>query len=293
MTPAGSSKPTAIAPGRAGQRSAEAGASLVGLLVSRVTGDEASGLLTSLLFHAALLLALATTVVRQVRPGVPIATVLFSRDRSPGPVEFALIDTTIQRPPGESDPPPGPPRIPLPAINAAESLKELFPEPAEGGAAGSGASIGSAPPAGALPEIPDNAVQAGSFTAWWIPKVERYGEKVVPGQLPRVGQEYQIVVQIRVPEGRRSFRVEDLSGEIVGTDGYRQNIPDRAWSLDEKGELTRVAGRPLLRVIDGYAQIVFKVQGAGKAGVRDTIRIRSRMLSEEQTLVLVFQPREP
>jgi hypothetical protein len=171
-------------------------------------------------------------------------------------------------------------RVPL-------NLSVLLP----GGAGGAGLSAGTGRRASTRSDLPPNAVEAGSFAAWWIPKVERYGEKVEPGQLPRVNQPYFIHVQIRVPDDRRTLRVDDLSGEIIGTDGYRQPIPDRAWVLDDSGALVRaVGGRSFLRVAGGLVEVVFKVDGAGQAGVRDTIRIRSQILGEEQTLMLEFQP---
>ncbi len=142
-------------------------------------------------------------------------------------------------------------------------------------------------------QIPENAVVAGHFAAWWIPKAERYGEQVKPGQLPRVGQDYRIIVQLQIPEGRKSLRITDLSGEIVGSDGYKQRIPDRAWIYNAQGKLVPVRGHPRLKVIDGTIQIVFKVPGAGKQDVRDTITVRSKLLDEEQTLTLIFQPVKP
>jgi hypothetical protein len=258
--------------------------------LERWTGHESSGFLTSLLLHIAILLALAIPIVDEVRPGAPLALFVSQAARDEA-VEFELIDTELRGRSRTDEPAPGPPLVSVPLPRFTESVRQVLTKPSEGGSGGEGLGVASTD-GGAGTGLPKHAVQQGNFAAWWVPKIERYGEKVEPGQLPRVGQDYNIYVQVRLPADRKSFRIEDLSGEIVGTDGYKQLIPDRAWVVDEQGELTRAAGKPLLRVTQGVVQIVFKVQGAGKAGVRDTIRIKSRLLNEEQTLVLVFQPME-
>jgi hypothetical protein len=139
-------------------------------------------------------------------------------------------------------------------------------------------------------EVPANAVQAGSFLAWWIPKVQRFGEVVEAGQLPRAGQDYHIHLQVRMPDGRESLPLSDLSGEIIGTDGYRQRIPDRAYVDDGNGALTRAPRE--LPVRGQIVEVVFRVDGAGQSGIKDKITIRSELLNEEQVLTLEFTPRE-
>lgn len=254
----------------------------------RCTGEEGTGFALSLLIHGCALLALAGLVWRQVQSGVPLAiTVSTVAPLSPLVTELPLeMQLEPEQPPQER---PGPPLIGLlPTIDHAAEIERLLAE-----AAADGGLVKTSRALAHDPTLPKHAVRAGSFTAWWIPVAQRYGEQVEPGQLPRAEQPYHIHVQIRMPDERPVFRLDDLSGEIVGTDMYRQRIPDRAWVLDERGQLVRAAGRSHARVHNGVAEIVFKVEGAGRVGIRDTITIKSRSLREEQVLTLEFQPPAP
>ena len=258
---------------------------------NRQRKDEAAGYTMSFVLHLIVMLALTVTFVVEVRPGSPrTVTISTETDSRSAPLEQSPLEIVVDEPSGENAAAQGLAMLAGAIVHDDGTLPAWQSELTHSGAAGTGTSTGSPQPTGTPFELPKNAVQAGSFAAWWIPKVERYGEKVEPGQLPRVGQEYRIYVQIRVPEDRPVLKVEDLSGEIVGTDGYKQLIPDRAWVPDDDGNLVRAAGaRSFLHARDGAVEIVFKVQGAGKAGIRDTIRIRSRLLNEEQVLTLEFK----
>lgn len=134
---------------------------------------------------------------------------------------------------------------------------------------------------------PKNAVRKGSFSAWTIPIAQRFGEKPQAGDSPRPGQAYFIVIQVQVPEGRRTYKVNDLSGKIVGTDGYQQLIPAQAFVQHKSGKLVRAQIGRLLPIIDGVVQILIRVPGAD-ALVKDTVSVKSRSLKEQQTLELVF-----
>ena len=125
------------------------------------------------------------------------------------------------------------------------------------------------------------AVTKGSFTAWTVP------------QKPLEGQPYRIVIEVRLPKRVRVYRSSDLSGKVVGTDGYTQFVPfDRnkpTATYTTKGddvEIIRMSSK--LPLHNHIAQIVVRVPGAARL-VRDTIVIRSRRLKEEQTLQLVFK----
>jgi len=101
-----------------------------------------------------------------------------------------------------------------------------------------------------------------------------------------------IVIRIKTPERSRTYRITDLSGELVGTDGYRLGIPiDRSHpdkTVTEKGgRLVPVRSSDKLRVVKGHVQIMVKVPGAPSL-VRDMIELRSKMLKEEQKLEIVF-----
>ena len=260
----------------------------------RTLRDELTGYAMSFMLHLAAMAALMLTVIVHVEPGRRVPLTVSTELPSDAPLETATFDIVKAEPVGENTLAIGPVALAGERAENSPVLPSLQAALGPAGAAGTGTATGSPRPGGAFLELPQNAVQAGSFAAWWIPKQERYGEVVEPGQLPREGQDYRIYVQIAVPEGRRTYKVDDLSGEIVGTDGYKQLIPALAFVADGEGNLVRAAGaRSYLPVRNGVAEIIFKVQAAGKAGVQDTIRIRSRLLGEEQLLTLVFQPLPP
>ena len=122
--------------------------------------------------------------------------------------------------------------------------------------AGDGNGLGFAVPQGG------KVVTKGSFTAWTVPAD------------PAPGQNYLIVIQIELPDDVRRFPKRDLIGSIViGTDGYRQAIPDNP--------------RGFLPTKERQAQMVIPVPGAANL-VRDTIQLQSKILKEKQTLQIVF-----
>ncbi len=241
----------------------------------------------SLIVHVVIVLMLSLKIPQAVEPGRPVIYTMLTQ--SPGLVlpedDLDGLNVQIDRPPERENRLLVTPTIRTSPDRATEEMRDLSsPDPGEAQASRPGKVVEVR-----YPDVPANAVKSGSFTAWWIPEAQRYGEVVEPGQLPRARQDYQIRIRIEVPEGRTSLHVSDLSGEIVGTDGYRQLIPERAWAeIDGKLRLLRPADR--LPVRNGYVEIVIKVGGAGKAGVRDLISIQSKLLDESQILTLEFQP---
>jgi hypothetical protein len=125
----------------------------------------------------------------------------------------------------------------------------------EGSGSGDGAGHKFAMPSGG------NVVTEGSFTAWTVPAD------------PKPHEVYSIIVQIKLPKRVRSYRSADLSGTVVGTDRYRQELP----GLQPK----------FLPVKKNSVQLEILVPGAADL-VQDTIRIKSKMLKEEQELRIVF-----
>ena len=150
----------------------------------------------------------------------------------------------------------------------------------QGSGEGDGGDVGS----GFKFRMPEGgkAVSAGSFTAWTVPED------------PRPGQDYMIVIRVKVPDGTRSYRVSDLSGQIVGTDGYVLRVPidsnpsraDRT-KTERAGRLVPVKSRDRLRVVKGHVQLMVDVPGAASL-TRDSIQLKSKMLKEEQKLEIVF-----
>ena len=57
------------------------------------------------------------------------------------------------------------------------------------------------------------AVTKGSFTAWTVPEA------------PEPGQTYRIVIQVKLPDKVKTYRLSDLIGKVTGTDDYVQKIP--------------------------------------------------------------------
>ena len=124
------------------------------------------------------------------------------------------------------------------------------------------------------------AVTKGSFTAWTDPAN------------PQPGQLYQIIIEIRLPDRIKSYRLSDLSGIVVGSDSYRQNLPfDRdspsAARVTGGAEYETVRRNTKIEIIGKTLQLAIKVPGAERL-VRDRIRIKSRRLKEEQEITLVF-----
>ncbi len=124
-------------------------------------------------------------------------------------------------------------------------------------------------------------VSAGSFTAWTVPKD------------PGPGEDYKIVIMVKVPEKRTLYPIGDLSGEVIGTDGFTLEIPfgkfrDRYGTrIQRRGLLVFPRRNDRVRVVDGNVQIVVDIPGASRL-VKDTIEVKSRMLKEDQTLEIEF-----
>ena len=142
---------------------------------------------------------------------------------------------------------------------------------------------------GFLFRIPESglAVTKGSFTAWTEP------------ENPTPGTPYLIIIEVRLPDDTRRYRVADLRGKVVGSDGYDQNLP-----YDSRGgrgstfyttETEKIRLRSLnetIEVLNNKIQLAVSVPGADSL-IEDTITIRSRRLREEHEIVLVFGSRRP
>lgn len=124
-------------------------------------------------------------------------------------------------------------------------------------------------------------VSAGSFSAWTVPKD------------PGPGEDYKIVIMVKVPEKRTLYPISDLSGEVIGTDGFSLEVPfgkfrDRYGTrIQRRGLLAFPRRNDRVRVVDGQVQIVVDIPGASRL-VKDTIEVKSRMLKEDQTLEIEF-----
>jgi len=136
-----------------------------------------------------------------------------------------------------------------------DSIESLFDKDGAKGLGGSGFLV------------PKNTrvFKKGSFSAWTVPND------------PDPGQDYVIVVVVKLPTRVKKYRASDLSGIVVGTDGYRQAIPGPAYSR----------GKVYLPMKDQMVQLKITVPG-GASRVRDVVEIRSTMLKEKQRIELEF-----
>lgn len=142
---------------------------------------------------------------------------------------------------------------------------------------------------GVLLKIPEQgfAVTKGSFTAFTIPAT------------PAPMKPYRIVIEVRLPGEVEKYRVSDLKGEVIGTDGYKQflpydkNTPSASRAPAANGKETVINSSSIIDVINNRVQIIIVVPGARNL-VKDRIKIRSKRLREDQELTLTFgRPQTP
>jgi hypothetical protein len=167
------------------------------------------------------------------------------------------------------------------------------PETGLGG--GSGSGFGGGDGDGFL-RLPRGAVTAGSFAAWTIPQGldnngrrirERGGQPGEPGESPLEGEVYWIVIRIKLPANRATYTLSDLSGSVIGTDKYKQVIPEGVFVLTKDGRLEKPPRHGKLDVKNRSIDIVMRVPGAERL-VKDTIELKSKLLSETQRMTLEF-----
>jgi hypothetical protein len=112
-------------------------------------------------------------------------------------------------------------------------------------------------------ESPSQAVTKGSFTVWTEPED------------PMPGQQYKIMIQVKLNNELKRYPCRDLSGSIVGSDGYR----------DFFGGPTEPGYLPVKDNSVHYEALI--VPGAAEL-VKDIINVESKILKEKQTIELVF-----
>lgn len=218
---------------------------------------------TSLLLHASVLLLLLAIVLPHHSEDIGGINAVFEDDDGPGDAgmfDQEIPDTAIEVQQASDEPPP-----------ENLSVSELIPSGRTGRGIG---DFELRMPKGG------KAVTRGSFTAWTVP------EDPVPGQ------QYRIVIQVKLPAHLKRYRISDLDGRVVGTDRYQQKLPID----DEKPANTRTIRRgklviarrnELLPVRNHVVELSIFIPGAENL-VRDTIHIESKILKEKQTLEIVF-----
>jgi hypothetical protein len=232
-------------------------------------GADAVGLAVSFILHLVLLVVLSFVLVEGMKGNNAFSTMLA---QSEGPEQLETIIAPPEDAGGQSEA-----ELPqMQVIPEMERRDETVPIPSDlltdASAAlasdGQGESVGDGEGNGGgglrfkMPEGGE-AVTKGSFTAWTVPED------------PQPGENYMIVIQIRLPENIDKYPLRDLTGMVEGTDTYRQPIGGR-YAFNRK-----------LPVIANSVQVTVMVPGAAQL-VRDKIELRSRLLKEEQTLEIVF-----
>lgn len=126
------------------------------------------------------------------------------------------------------------------------------------------------------PVFPPNSVTKGSFTVWATP----------PNPAP--GQSYAINVSVVLPSNVFSLSKADLSGTLIGTDGYQQSIIP----IDAPGVAPQTFSYtpPNANIpgSTGTALLIMRIPGAMK-NVKDTLTVSSAVLQENQTISIIFQ----
>ncbi len=258
-------------------------------VVSWLRTAAATGYGISLLIHTLLMLGMALWIFPQITESTSVTTVVESDAEAPQPFD-TMDDVHLDAPAGSEE-------IVVPQLaeviqqdtdlNVLEHQFLQDVTAAETRGEGGASDVGKG---GFRLLEPKNAVKAGSFSAWTIPIARRFGEQAKAGDSPRPGQDYHIVIQVRIPGKRKTYKINDLSGRVIGTDGYVQIIPLLAFVQDEKGHLVRAKVGRRVPVVDGVVQILVRVPGA-EALVKDTIVVKSKLLKEQQTLEIVFGKR--
>ncbi|MFN0196982.1 MAG: hypothetical protein ACKVT0_09555 [Planctomycetaceae bacterium] len=231
-----------------------------------ITGSAGMGYLLSFLSHISALLILAFVFFPEI-VGEHGFSLVMSTDESHSDQE--LIDTKFVMPEIAAVtevPNVLLPMIPTPTITETElpdDITSRIQESVGNGISAEEQSSGTGDGGDFAGAPGKNAVFKGSFAAWTVPED------------PEPGEDYKIVVRVKLPERvKRRYPVSDLSGVVIGTDGYRQVIPG----------ITKLK---TLKVLRGYTQFDVTVPGAYRL-VKDKIVVRSKMLEEEQLLEIVF-----
>ena len=113
---------------------------------------------------------------------------------------------------------------------------------------------------------PTSAVRKGSFTVWAYP------------ENPQPNQEYVIYTSIKLPRGTEDYDAGDISGQLIGTDGFAIPV----------GGARNPFSKFVFSAEKAKAIVTTRVPGAATSGIRDEISINSKLLSEKQSLTLVF-----
>ncbi len=265
--------------------------------VDQFNGNEGAGYAISFVVHAVLLVLLAIPVFNSFEADEGFTTLIDNPANDQ--VTFdAPLDTLIASPEEASSSEKFETKLFDPTSSYDQSIPQLkvatdTSVKSDGDGTGADGTFGG----GRIAE-PENAIKVGSFSVWPWPILSgrrplngeiRHG---TPGEAPKARQDYSIVIRIKVPDNKKFVRLSDYSGSVVGTDGYTQEIPRDAFYFRANGQLVKARASHRMPVIDGTAEILIRVPGAAFSEIKDTIKVYSRILDEEQKIELVFQARK-
>lgn len=130
-----------------------------------------------------------------------------------------------------------------------------------------------------MPVVPTDAVTKGSFSVWTVPSD------------PTPKQDYRIVIQVKLPSNTSSYSMNDLSGQVIGTDNYTQpigaSVNSTLSSILGGNNYSRYYNSGEFNHNGDSATLSVLVPGADTL-IRDTIQIRSGLLGESQEISIVF-----
>jgi hypothetical protein len=113
-----------------------------------------------------------------------------------------------------------------------------------------------------------NATVKGNFVVWTVPTS------------PAPNEPYKVMIRLSLLNASAYDR-EELSGSVVGSDGFRGDIQEGI------GGVRMEEWQPTVEVFGNYMLKTVPMPGATET-TRDVVTVRSRTLQEEQTLALDF-----
>lgn len=281
-------------------------------LLRSFTSSAATGFCVSLLCHVVLFAILAVWMFNVQIPLVPM--LIDGANKTGVPLELDdLPEISLTNQGGKVEQVVTVPASKLLATPAEHPLQPAAPDfvPAtpktsngNGNATGAGnddAGKGSLPSGDV--KVSKNVVKKGSFRVWAVP------EKPLPRK------PYYIYIEVTLPKNfKKRYLVRDLVGTIHGNESkYDRNSLDYVQTIPWDSRLARLGGPGYrhhtfrrdtrrkrwlwvnpknrfssLPAVDGKAVLMIKVPGAETERIKDTVKIRSKLLNEKQTLEIVF-----
>lgn len=228
--------------------------------------ESIAGILCSFLVHASIVGGMTLVVMELTRDDDAVGLISGVMQQSPNELEGELVfETPHQADAGGTESATEVENLieELSASHARRMMQTSVSGLGDGTSTGEGSGDDSVVAVPSL-SVPSYAVTQGSFSAWTVPED------------PEPEEDYVIHIAVRLPEklaNSPKFRLRDISGMVVGTDGYKQVI-------QYKSNQTAM-------VEQGAVHLTIPVYGARKK-VRDTIRIESKLLKEKQIIHLEF-----